>query len=687
MSLVIGTNRSALFAQDALRSNLRNTSTTMERLSTGVRVNSAKDDAAGLAIGQSMTAQIRGLDQAIRNINDGINLIQTADGGLNSVSQLLQRMRELAVQSANGSNSDTQRAYLQQENAALQTQIDNVISATTWNGQSLLDGTYSNSMQLGSEVGSTMDVEIPGSSLSALGLRSVVNSEVVTKDWTELLGSTSDEWSYSSTTGLDGFIYVCGSTAGSLDGVASNGGSDAFVTKYNTDGTKVWTQLLGTGLYDIANALTTGLDGSIYVSGFTDGNFDGLINRGGGDAFITKLNTDGTKAWTKLLSSSGADQPQALTIGLDGSVYVSGSTTGSLDGATNSGGYDSFLTKYGTDGTKAWTKLLGSGLSDWNTSSTTGLDGSIYVSGSTTGSLEGVANSGIGDAFLTKYNSDGSQIWTKLIGTSSNEDSFSLTTGLDGSIYVSGYSNGSLDGLANSGGYDAFITKFNTDGTKVWTKLLGTSFNDIANSLTTGLDGSIYVTGNTSGSLDGETNSGERDAFLTKYGTDGTKAWTKLLGTSSNDYGNSLTTGLDGSIYVSGSTLGSLDGEINSGGYDAFITKFSDVTTSTTLITDISSSAGAASGISAIDAAIDKTNESRAKLGSYINSLTYAADNATSVSSNATQSRSTIMDADYALESTNLAKTQIVQQAATAMLAQANQQPQAVMALLKNLYA
>jgi flagellin len=115
VSLVIGTNRSALFAQDALRSNLRNTATTIERLSTGVRVNSSKDDAAGLAIGQSMTAQIRGLDQAVRNINDGINLVQTAEAGLNSVSTMLQRMRELAVQSANETYSDVQRGYLNQE--------------------------------------------------------------------------------------------------------------------------------------------------------------------------------------------------------------------------------------------------------------------------------------------------------------------------------------------------------------------------------------------------------------------------------------------------------------------------------------------------------------------------------------------------------------------------------------------
>ena len=233
--------------------------------------------------------------------------------------------------------------------------------------------------------------------------------------------------------------------------------------------------------------------------------------------------------------------------------------------------------------------------------------------------------------------------------------------------------------------------KYSTDGTKTWTKLLGSSGFETALALTTGLDGSIYVSGGTSGALDGQTNSGGtayfdgptgsnggNDAFLTKYGADGTKAWTKLLGSSSTDVAFALTTGLDGSIYVSGVTEGALDGQTNSGGYDAFLTKYA-------VSTNLSSKSGATNAIGEIDTVLNAVNGIRATLESYINRLIYAADNVTNISSNATQSRSTIIDTDYALETTNLAKSQIVQQAATAMLAQANQQPQAVMALLKNL--
>ena len=137
---VINTNVSALYSQNAMIKNSRSMSTTMEQLSTGVRVNSAKDDAAGLAIGQNMTSTIRGLSQAVRNANDGINMMQTAEGAMIEQSNMLQRMRELAVQAMNGTYSDVQRGYLDKEYQALSTQINRVATDTKWNDQSLLNG-------------------------------------------------------------------------------------------------------------------------------------------------------------------------------------------------------------------------------------------------------------------------------------------------------------------------------------------------------------------------------------------------------------------------------------------------------------------------------------------------------------------------------------------------------------------
>ena len=172
----INTNVSALQAQNALTKNARGMSASMEQLSTGSRINSAKDDAAGQAIGQTQTAQIRGLNQAVRNLNDGVNLLQTAEGALTETTNMLQRMRELAVQSASGTYSTTQRSYLAVEFLALGSQIENIASQTTWNGYTVLTGTTGGttagtfSFQAGQTSGQTIDVAIGAMTLSALGI-------------------------------------------------------------------------------------------------------------------------------------------------------------------------------------------------------------------------------------------------------------------------------------------------------------------------------------------------------------------------------------------------------------------------------------------------------------------------------------------------------------------------------------
>ena len=167
---VINTNVSALRAQNAMTVNARAQSTAMEQLSTGSKVNSAKDDAAGLAIGQSMTSQIRGLNQAVRNLNDGINMMQTAEGALVETSNMLQRMRELAVQSANGTYSTDQRTYLQTEFTALSAQIGKIATDTKWNDQSLLSSQTTFTFQAGKDSGQTVALAIAPMGLSGLGV-------------------------------------------------------------------------------------------------------------------------------------------------------------------------------------------------------------------------------------------------------------------------------------------------------------------------------------------------------------------------------------------------------------------------------------------------------------------------------------------------------------------------------------
>ena len=164
--------------------------------------------------------------------------------------------------------------------------------------------------------------------------------------------------------------------------------------------------------------------------------------------------------------------------------------------------------------------------------------------------------------------------WTKQLGTSSSDSGNGVTTDSSGNIYVTGDTKGGLDGNTNSGETDIFLVKYNSSGTKQWTKQLGTSSIDSGSGVITDSSGNIYVTGSTKGGLDGNTNSGEWDIFLVKYNSFGTKQWTKQLGTSSYDEGYGVTTDSSGNIYVTGSTDGGLDGNTNSGSYDIFLVKY-----------------------------------------------------------------------------------------------------------------
>ena len=159
MASVINTNIASLNAQRNLSMSQSSLNTSIQRLSSGLRINSSKDDAAGLAIATRMTSQITGLNQAVRNANDGISLAQTAEGALGTITDNLQRIRELAVQSRNASNSASDRAALNTEAQQLKDEIDRVATTTSFNGVKLLDGSFtSQAFQVGANVGETISI-------------------------------------------------------------------------------------------------------------------------------------------------------------------------------------------------------------------------------------------------------------------------------------------------------------------------------------------------------------------------------------------------------------------------------------------------------------------------------------------------------------------------------------------------
>jgi flagellin len=202
---VINTNVKSLVAASALTVNERFLSTAMEQLSTGKRINSSKDDAAGQAIASRMTAQIRGLDQAVRNANDGISMLQTADGAMEEVSNMLQRMRELSVQYNNETLSSTDSTALSTEYSALATEIGRIGSSTKWNGIDVFNSVSASLLQIGANSGDTLSITIDGISTAAtIGSLGTLDDEITALNTSRSnLGAYINRLTYASNNALN----------------------------------------------------------------------------------------------------------------------------------------------------------------------------------------------------------------------------------------------------------------------------------------------------------------------------------------------------------------------------------------------------------------------------------------------------------------------------------------------------
>ena len=180
MSIVVNTNIGSLNAQRSLAESSRELSTAMERLSSGKKINSAADDAAGFAIAERMTAQVRGLNMATKNANDGLAMLATIENATNDVTDMLQRIRELAVQAANDTNSSIDREYLQLEVDSLLAEINRVSEQTVYNNQAVLDGSRAGVLQVGTDDGQTISFNIDSVDTGALGLTTLDSDDVPT---------------------------------------------------------------------------------------------------------------------------------------------------------------------------------------------------------------------------------------------------------------------------------------------------------------------------------------------------------------------------------------------------------------------------------------------------------------------------------------------------------------------------
>jgi flagellin len=668
-----------------------------------LRINSAKDDAAGLAITNRMTSQIRGFAVAIRNSNDGISMAQTAEGAMGQVTSMLQRMRELSVQSANGAMSDADRGNIQQEVSQLKLQIDDVANKTNHNNIKLLDGSAGKvTLQTGVYANDTMDISFGSVKTKDIGLGSHASLSSVGTSFVSAAPTTATmadgdlllngvsvgaSLAVNDTLSFDGNAASAIAKAAAINAVSEQSGVRATVGQTTVNGS-------------VMTAATAATSGTITINGVATAevtvNSDAELSR---ESVVTAINNISERTGVKAINSHD-DSKGVMLVAADGRNVTLEYTTLTAEnsglaatGNTHTGTYElnrldgqSITVGSQVDGTLSKSGLeYGTYASDVAQSVTL-----ARTTATTTGAPAGVLNGntlvinnvGIDAAVATdddaSYVGAGSTKSGSAIAIAAAINKKSDLTGVTATaqpniINGTGFSSGALgadfkiNGTTIAASGDVFLTRddaidainLKQGQTGVVAEANGTGLRLIAQ------DGRNITIESTAANADadklgltGQTTLEASTTFYSKVQLSSDKAFKVDSGSEGND--------------TNFSKLGFRKGTF--GGADNGL-KVKDI--------DVTTMQGATDAIKAIDAAINTVSADQAKAGAFQNRLDAVVSNLTESTQNMSASRSRILDTDYATETTNLARSQIISQAATAMLAQANQSAQSVLSLLK----
>ena len=643
---VVNTNVKSLVAQDSLMKVGRSLSTAMERLSTGKRINSAKDDAAGLSISNRMDSQIRGLTMAVKNANDGISLMQTAEGALDEVTNSLQRMRELAVQAANGTNNALDRAALDAEVQQLKSEIDRTAKTTQFNSINLLDGTFKNKqLQIGSEANQTLKVGISGAKVSDLGMGTGSTGGNVFIGGRRGFSDTATVISTKFMSGGSMSLVVNGTIINAIQSNTSGANNtikdmNDIVTAINNSRASV----TATGF----NEITAAYAGSGVIS--STGSFTVLVtaNDSGAQVSIKITNTANMQELVDKINEQGGEATVQARVNDEGKLVL----------YNNSGANFTVTDSTGQNTAIGMNQAVGF------------LTGGIFRGML---KLESQTDNPISISVAPK---SGAAAWTD-----GDVNTALRTLGL---VQIGAVRSGDYQNTVQAGSStEIFKDAYTYEGAAITTSTTEWVAGEIK---INGVD--IYRSGqetNTTAKKVQLINSfADETGVFASYGSNSSGAINITLNSVNNrpisvDLGNDVITTAYGGFASHG--LNAIN--VGDSFYDATTpTSGGGVGGSITGLNVLSASA-ASNALSAIDNAIDQVSQSRAQLGAYQNRLIATVNNLTNVATNTEAAKSRIMDTDYSKETTRLAKSQIVQQAATAMLAQANQAPQMVLALLK----
>ncbi|MFL0798701.1 MAG: flagellar biosynthesis protein FliC [Cellvibrionaceae bacterium] len=597
MPLYINTNVASINAQRQLVKSGHEMSQAMERLSSGKRINTAADDAAGLAIANRMTSQVRGLDQAVRNANDGISLIQTAEGALDETTNILQRMRQLAIQSANGIYSDADRATLDAEVQQLKQEIDRIATTTTFNGQLLLDGSLgSTQLQVGAMANQTITMEVGATNIDELG--GAKGGDLIGTEAGQAAGGTT----------LLAALQVA-------DGGVTN---DMLINNQSVGDLSAAANLQEA--LDEINENISGVEVGALTELVAANDGTGII-RGANYLELTLNNPDGT---TDILQISDTGSMQEVV------EKINTQASGLISASLNDEGRLILANTYG-----AQVQITATAGPAFNAASAVGL---VAAPSATP---------------LTQE--------PQLTFTITDENVDNVDVAYTGAGFTA-------DAVANVGVQN-----------RTASDITGAAVTGVAETM---LEGALKVNGVVIASIFGDAAPATQAANIVTAINNKSDETGVVASVGAGDQlvlnsidGSEIKLELDDALSGLTGSVTAFTGLIETNNVETFGETVANI--------DISTYNGAQGAISVIDRALEAINATRADMGAVNNRLEHTISNLMNVSENTSASRSRIMDADFAAETANLSRAQVLQQASQAMLAQANASTQQVLQLLQ----
>jgi len=721
---VINTNVKALVAQESMRASNLSMSQAMERLSTGSKINSAKDDAAGLAITNRMTSQIRGMAKAIGNVNDAISMSQTAEGAISNVSDILQRMRELAVQAGSGTMNDSDRSSLQLEVSQLKQQIDDIATKTNHNNIKLLDGTAQNVViQSGVNSGDVVKIGFDSMKTKDIGIgskaflqsaggtvsdRAALDASSLYLNGVAVGASLADDDNASPATNKSASAI---SKAAAINRVANLSGVYARAESTTVSGSAMTVQTATSAGSVTINGVSTDLFSTSLDTSLSRKTVVNAINAISTQTGVVAVDTGDDTLGVTLTAADGrnidltVNSILSTSVGLKNSastVYVGSYSLFTLDGRDIN-----VEQSAGTVGTLPATVERNSGLQV----GTYKADTAIYTSANRTSTSAAPTSA---DAGLLNSNSliingvaigagvatDDTSTWEGLTSAGADAVGGTATTRASSAIAIAAAINrvSAQTGVTANAAPNVLrgtgFTASTAAATSLGVFLNGVTFRVTATTVDqaidrfnefkdqTGVVASRFGDGMQLVANDGRTITIGSDASASdQLGLTGvTIGAAAAAGTAVVAFYSSVNLSSDKAFEIRSGSNGNTNLEnlgFRQGVYGASKNGLKVAQL------DVSTVAGATQAISAIDSAINTVSAAQAKSGAINNRLDTIINNLSEGSKNMQASRSRILDTDYATETTNLAKQQIIQQAATAMLAQANQSSQSILSLLK----